>query len=351
MTMSMLRSLCALAAAAALVVPAGQGLLAQDATAQTVYTLAPDEEILRPESTIMVSAEGADVVLVLSKGNGSAPSFFVFREGKKTGPYPDITGAMAAAYAGRKNAPGGSGDCAVYDPPDPPNGHPEPGPGAGGKQVVQFRGKSLGSHLMVFQALATPDGATAFYTAGDSDKSWFGCSDGRVVSFGGVPEDMKFSPDGKNGAVMVKGKLTMAQMGDLGKLPPEKLAAAMKDMDSVLLYTIDGRSFGPFNGDAFNPSSFWYPKSSNDLYYRLDDGVFRNGALMFKTPSFDRCGFYPSPDGKSYALYDYEKIVFSDGPSYPSPLDVAVFPRAGRTVFLWISLENEKKIMVYERQM
>ncbi len=232
----------------------------------------------------------------------------------------------------------------------PEDARPELDSAAGGKQVVQFKGKSLGPYMMVFQASATPDGATAFYTAGDDDKSWFGCSDGRVVSFGGMPEDMKFSPDGKNGAVLVKGKLSLAEMNDLSKLPPEKMAAAMKDLDKSFLYTIDGRSFGPFD-DNFGSSSFWYPKTSNDLYYRVRNDVLRNGALLFKADSFDSCNFYPSPDGKSYAMFTYESIVFSDGQSYPSPLDVVVFPRAGRTVFRWITLENEKKIVAYERAM
>jgi len=50
-------------------------------------------------------------------------------------------------------------------------------------------------------------------------------------------------------------------------------------------------------------------------------------------------------------MYDYDSIVFSDGQSYPPPLDVAVFQRAGRTVVRWITLENEKMIVVYERTM
>ena len=310
----------------------------------------PDEEILRPESTIEISAEAADVILVLAKDGAKNPPFFVFRDGKKTGPYANVNDAMNAAYAGRDRASGVRSDCAVYDPAAPPDVQPELGSAAGGKQVVQFKGKTFGPFMIVLKASVTPDGATAFYIAGDNDKSWFGCSDGRVVSFGGMPEDMKFSPDGKNGAVVVKGKLSLAEMNDLSKLPPEKMAAAMKDLDKSFLYTIDGRSFGPFD-DNFGSSSFWYPKTSNDLYYRVRNDVLRNGALLFKADSFDRCNFYPSPDGKSYAMFTYESIVFSDGQSYPSPLDVVVFPRAGRTVFRWITLENEKKIVAYERAM
>ncbi len=117
-------SVCALSVLAMLGC-AGQGAIAQGkAAATTVYTLGPDEEILRPESTIEISAEAADVILVLAKDGAKNPPFFVFRDGKKTGPYANVNDAMNAAYAGRDSAAGGRSDCAVYDPGDPAGGRP-----------------------------------------------------------------------------------------------------------------------------------------------------------------------------------------------------------------------------------
>lgn len=343
-----LYALAVLAALACL----GQPAFAQGPpTATSVYTVEPDEEILRPESTIAISAEAADVILVLAKGKGQNPPFFVFRDGKKTGPYAKLEDALEAAYAGREESQGRRHECAAYDPDEPPDGaRPMPDSAAGGKQVVKFKGKTFGPYLMILAARATPDGATAYYTASDNDKAWFGSSDGRIVSFGGIPVDFKFSPDGKNAAALVQGKLSMAEMSGLAKLPPEKLAAAMKDQEKNYLCTIDGKVLGPFES-SFGSSSFWYPSSSSDLYYRVGDDIFRNGARLFKAASFDKCNFYPSLDGRTYALSTYESIVFSDGRTYPSPLDIVIFPRGNRTVFRWITLENDKKLVVYERAM
>jgi hypothetical protein len=338
--------------ALAVLAAAGQLVFAQaPPAAKSLYTLEPDEEILRPESTIALSAEADDVILVLSKGGAQTPPYFVFRDGRKTGPYAKLEEAMKAAYEGRPSPQRKQHECAAYEPGEPPDeARPMTGSAAGGKQVVNFKGKELGSHLLVFAAKATPDGATAYYVAGDNDKATFGCSDGRVVTFGGIPEDFKFSPDGRNAAALVQGKLSLAEMNNLSQLPPDKIAAVMKDQENKYLYTIDGRSFGPFGG-SFASHSFWYPGSSNDLYYRVGNDVFRNGAILFKAAAFDRCNFYPSPDGKTYAIYSYERIAFSDGQAFPSPLDVAVFPREGKTVFRWITLENEKKLVVYERSL
>ncbi len=330
----------------------GQPGFAQGPPAMTtVYTLEPGEEILRAESTIAISAEAADVILVLAGGKGQSAPFFVFRDGKKTGPYAKLEDAMKAAYAGREESREKRNDCAAYMPGDPPDGaRPMPDSAAGGKQVVKFKGKTFGPYLMILAAKATPDGATAYYTASDNEKAWFGCSDGRVVSFGGIPVELKFSPDGRNAAALVQGKLTMGEMSGLAKLPPERLAAAMEDQEKNYLRTIDGKVFGPFSS-SFDSGSFWYPGSSNDLYYRIGNDVFRNGSLLFKAGSFDRCDFYPSADGKAYAFSTYESIVFSDGKSYPFPLDIVVVPRGNKSLFRWITLENDKKLVVYERVM
>jgi hypothetical protein len=320
-------------------------------TGTSVCTLGPDEEILREESTIAISAEAEDVILILTEGPGQSPPYFVFRDGKKTGPYAKLGEAMNVAYQGREKTPQKKRDCAVYNPGDPPeNARPVSDSAEGGKQIVRFNGKTFGPYLLVFSAKATPDGAAAYFTATDNDKAWFGSSDGRVVSFGGIPTDFKFSPNGKNAAVLCQGKMSMAQMNDLSKLPPEKLTAALQEQEKKYLFTIDGKSFGPFDS-SFAPYSFWYPASSNDLYYRVNDNVYRNGTLMLTASSFDDCNFYPTPDGKKYAMFNYESIVFSDGKTFPAPLDIVAFQRAGKTIFRWITLENNKRLVICERPM
>jgi hypothetical protein len=341
----------AIVLAAALACASLPALAREPATSKTILTLEPDEEILLPESTIEMSAESEDIVLVIAKGSAPNPSLYVFRDGKKTGPYASLDLAMKAAYEGRANTAQRQRDCAAYRPGKAPaDAVAVTDYASGGKQGVRFRGKLYGAYLMVFTETATPDGAAAYYTAADNDKAWFGCTDGRVVSFGGLPAEFKFSPDGKSAAVLAQGKLSMADMKNLAKLPPEKMAVALKEQEKKYLYTIDGKIFGPFESD-FESHSFWYPQSSNDLYFRVGDDVLRNGTLLFKAESFDSCGFYPSPDGKTYAMFTYENVAFSDGKKYPAALDVAVVQRAGKTVYRWITLENNRKLVVYERAM
>ena len=310
------------------------------------YCLEPGEDIMWAESKIAVCADNEDVVLVIRKGENGP--YFVFRDGKKQGSFTKLEEAMKAAYEGKKETCIKNPDCAEYKP--------EPGPedtvvsidsdGKGG-QILQFRGKTFGPHFIIFTSRVTPDGARAYYTASDKDRAWFADTDGRKTSFGGFPLNFKFSPNGKNAAVVCMGTLTMAEMENAASIPPEKFA---ENNNTNFLYTIDGKKFGPFGKD-FDSGSFWYPANSNDLYYEVGEQLFRNGTPFLKTDWINPCAFYPSPDGKKYALFTYENIAFSDGIKFPFPLDLVVFQEKGNTIFKWIALENKKCLVVYRRAM
>jgi hypothetical protein len=336
-----------LVASALALAGAASPALAQEPARKVIYSLEPGETIMNGESMIVLNAEAANVILVTTKGKGDRGPFFVFRDGARKGPFNNLKDAMATAYGGRENPPEQKHDCAEYKPGQAPNDDQTTAAQDERGQTVQFKGKTIGPHLMVFSNRVTPDGALAYVTAADNDKAWFECSDGRKVSFGGLPEEFKFSPDGKNATVLVKGSYSLNEMNNISKLPPEKMAAAFKEMDKKYLYTIDGKKYGPF--DSFESYSFWYPKTSNDLYFHVGDQVFRNGAPWMKADSLDSCNFYPSADGKSYAMFNYSNITFSDGKKYPSPLDVLAYQDKGKTIFKWITLENNKDLVVYQR--
>ena len=321
------------------------GVTAQEASRKVLYSLEPGETILQPESFIALTLDAADVVLVTTKGK--AGPFFAVRDGARKGPFTKLDEAMKAAYAGREASQGRGRDCAVYEPDEGGAAGQFTGGEDRNGQTLEFKGATFGPHTIIFSRKATPDGAVAYVTAADSDKFWFESSDGRKVSFGGTPGDFRFSPDGKNAAVEVQGSLGMNQMQNLSKLPPDKMAAALQDMEKKYLYTIDGKMYGPFD----SIDGFWFPRTSNDLYFRVQGKLYRNGAVVAGMGSFDRCDFYPSPDGRSYALAGYDVMKFSDGKQYPAPLDLVVVPDKGKVVFKWVALEKDKDLVVYQRTM
>jgi len=271
----------------------------------------------------------------------------VFRDGTRKGPFTSLKDAMATAYAGRENPQQRKRDCAAYAPgPAPDGSQPATSEDRSG-QTIRFKGATIGPHQVILSSKVTPDGALLYVTASDNDKAWFESSDGRKVSFGGVPVGFQFSRDGKNAAVRVEGRYSMNEMKGLSKLPPEKFAEAAKELGKKYVYTIDGKTYGPFD----SIDDLWFPNTSNDLYFRAQGQVFRNGVPWPKAGSFNSCDFYPSPDGRSYAVVDYANITFSDGKQYPSPLAVVAHQDKGKLVYRWITLEKNKDVVVYQRTM
>lgn len=312
---------------------------------RVIYSLEPGEEILIPESSLCLTMDGELVTLVLAKGK-EAP-FFVVRDGVKKGPFTKLAEAMKIADDGRCDKPLRGSECARYDPaPEEMDIASIVEDDGSGGQVIRFKGKTFGPYAMILNLKFTEDKSRLYYVASEKDRTWFACTDGRKVQVGGMPEDFKFSPDGRNALIKMTGTLSMADMEKLAGQAPEKIAAAMKDMDKNFLYAIDGRKFGPFENAI---AEFWFPKNVNVFYYEAGGRVYREGVEVPVLEGFSACAFYPSEDGKKYALYTYENLIFSDGAKYPFPLGLLTRARNGGAVFKWMTLENKKDFVVYQR--
>jgi hypothetical protein len=311
---------------------------------RVVYTLEPGEEILIPESSLCIAMDGVHITLVLTKGKEGP--FFVVRDGVKKGPFAKLAEAMKVADEGRCDKPQSGSECAKYNPGDEAMdiaslvSEDERG------QVIRFNGKTFGPYTMILSIKPAADKSLLYYVASEKDRTWFACTDGRKVQVGGMPGEFEISPDGRNALIKMMGTMSMAEMQKVGELPPDKLAEAMKDADKKVLYSIDGRKFGPF-GENF--SDFWFAVSSNAFYYEVADKVYRDGVLITVPEGFSACAYYPSEDGKRYVLHTYEFLIFSDGAKFPFPLNVFIATRNDRIIVKWAALENKKDLVVYQR--
>jgi len=313
-----------------------------------IYSLEAGEEIMQPESAIIIWATKESLTLLLSKGKGEKGPFFVFQNGKKKGPFTKLKEAMAAAYASQDESAGIFRDCADYTPDEgqiPPDAIPSTGADESGGQTVVFKGKTFGPYLSVLEVKGTPDGSRAYFTVNDKDRLWFICSDGRKVPIAGSPETFKLSPDGKNAIVACTGSLTPAEAEKLAATQPEKFNA---EMNKKYIYTIDGKKFGPYGMDF---KDFWFSVGNNNFFFLDGIQLFMNGTptLTLKIEPFSPCDFYPNADGRKYALFTLESLVFSDGNKYPYPLNIITFQEGGQTMIKWVALENHKDIVVYQR--
>ena len=313
-----------------------------------IYSLEAGEEIMQPESAIIISATKESLTLVLSKGKGEKGPFLVFQNGKKKGPFAKLKEAMATAYPSQDDSAGIFRDCADYTPDQgllPPDAVPSTEGDESSGQTVVFKGKTFGPYLSVFDVKATPDGSRAYFAVNDKDKVWLICSDGRKVFIASAPDTIKISPDGKNAIVACTGSLSPSEAVKLIAAQPEKYNA---EMNKKYVYTIDGKKFGPYGTDF---KDFWFSVGNNNFFFLDGNQLYMNGTptLTLKIEPFSPCDFYPSADGKKYALFTLENLIFSDGKKYPFPLSIITFQEGGQTMIKWIALENNKDIVVYQR--
>jgi len=314
-----------------------------------IYSLETGEELLQPESAIFISATKESVILILSKGKGDkGPPLFVVKNGKKKGPFTKLQEAMEAAYEGEGGSIGVFRDCADYTPDQaqiPPDAIPSTEFDERGGQTVVFKGKTFGPYLSVSDVLATRDGSRAYFMVNDKDRLWLICSDGRKVPIAGSPQTLKLSPDGKNAIVACTGSLSPTEIEELAATDPEKFNA---EMNKNYVYTIDGKKFGPYGMDF---KDFWFSVGNNNFFFLDGNQLYMNGisTLTLKIEPFSPCDFYPSADGRKYALFTLESLVFSDGKKYPFPLNIITFQEGEQTMIKWVALENKRDIVVYQR--
>ena len=83
----------------------------------------------------------------------------------------------------------------------------------------------------------------------------------------------------------------------------------------------------------------------------IDNNLYVNGTLLANlgSESVPNNTIWLSPDGKRYAIISYDKITFSDGSSFTFPLLVKKSQKDGKIWLNWVSLENEKEIVLYSK--
>ena len=321
----------------------------QQPVRKLIYSLEAGEELLQPESFIFLSAAKESVILVLSKGKeGKNPPFFVVNNGTKKGPFNKLVEVMQAGYDDEDVSSGIYRECADYTPDEmqlPSGAAAATEYDSNGAQTVVFKGKTFGPYLSVLSLLTTQDGSLAYFTVNEKDKLWIMCSDGRRIPIAGSPRDIKLSPNGKNAAVACAGTLSPSQEEKLAAEDPEKFNA---EMNKAFVYTIEGKKFGPYGMDF---KDFWFSDGNNNLFFLDGSQLYMSGipTLTLKIEPFSICDFYPSADGRKYAYFAVDSLVFSDGKKYPFPLNIVTFEEGGQTKIKWVTLENKKDIVVYQR--
>lgn len=319
---------------------------AQKANKTTLLTMQDGEQLVYGENCFNLNAGGKNAVIFTSKSAGGKVQFFMYENGVKKGPYDevkqDLIKCNGSTYSKNCARQGNSADMDdVMEKYVAINQ-------ADGKASIKLDGKTYGPYLAVSHLFVTADNKKFYAVVVNASnmKTEFVCSDGRVVVVNGGADGIYVSPDGNEAYLFQRGLINIEEIirngGDISKIN-------MGDLEKVLLLNINGKQFGPF--DKLSNSEVWYCKTNNGLIYRVENEIYLNGVkftTLKETP--DPCTFWLSNDGKKNAVVNYDKIVFSDGESFPYPLEVEHVIVNGKTYLIWAALENGTNLVLYKKE-
>lgn len=305
-------------------------------------TLGPNEYIVTAES-VLLAGSGAgcaadDFLLVTQTSRSGKNQFFIYDRSGRRGPFDKIAADMlrkGAAAESRKpyyDAEFNPEDIQVTPDPDDPK-----------KNYIELNGKKIGPFQQVMGLYVTPDKARFYAFAAKAGQLRFVSSDGRDVAAGGMPNEAIISPDGTKAVGKCLGHLTLFEGMEVD---PNKID--WNTFEDVTLYAIDGRKFGPFPKSA-DVGEMWFLADSNDWLFTVGHTAYFNGtALKPFDERVSKSAFWID-DAAHYAWIEGDKLLFSDGASFPYPVMLKFEKKGGKTTLCWVSLQANGDVVVYSR--
>ena len=305
-------------------------------------TLGPNEYIVTAESVLM-GGSGAgcavdDFFLVTQTSRSGKSQFFIYDKSGRRGPFDKMTADMLRKIAAVETLK------PYYEAEFSNEGvEVNPDPNDRTKQYIEWNGKKFGPFQQVLGLYITPDKDKLYAFAIKAGKLRFIASDGRDVAAEGMPGGVITSPDGTKAVGQCVGHITPIEgmQLDMSKID-------FSSMDDITLYAIDGRKFGPFPKSA-DFGETWFMADSGDWIFTVGRTAYFNGtALKPFNERVSKSTFWID-DAAHYAWIESDKLLFSDGASFPYPVMMKSEKKGGKTTLCWVSLKDNGDVVVYSR--
>lgn len=333
--------------------------ISQTLIRKVLLTLQPGEKIMYGESCLSLAMGTGQVYLVTHAGD----QYYVYENGQKRGPYGDLE--EAGVKSCREEADPES-RCSIYQPED----QYEPSiltPNDDGSYSISLNNKKYGPYPLISNLHVWPDKSGFVALVMDQDmKIHVVTSEGLNLALDGDVERISYSPSGKKFVFAMKEKQAMDMeilKMDFSKMSQEELMAFAKKQEIKAQKAVPLQSYvfvngtkklGPYPHDAFYSTNPGFPATGGENWIMtVNNELYINGVKANVAPdvSIDPCHVWLSGDGKRYAVGSYDKIFFSDGKIYDHPLESAAAEKGGKLTIRWITLENEKDLVAYSREL
>jgi hypothetical protein len=346
-----------------------------------LYSLPHGEQLLYAESFLAFfdSQEGIQVCTTDEQGR-----FYVFKNNRKLGPFNDLdeaTGLIVWPDDWHDDYPGSGAimnqayndDYVTWDNNE-------------GCNYIKAGNKRLGPFQSVKDLYVSPDGKNYIAIVAEIDPDYTYPPEYQLISatnpgikLKGEPNELHVSRSVKSGVVSTRFEKTedidmdvyneqqammekmitdweneefsLDELMELSMQINEINSMAEESTREYYVYLCDNKVFGPFTTELYGSLNPGFGINSGERWHMVADGkLYINGNhVMDVEEGTVISDFWWSLSGNNYAYSTYESIVFSTGESFPYPLEVKAVEENGKTVIKWLSLENEKDFIFYQK--
>lgn len=296
----------------------------EGSTRKILFEISKGERLVFNGSSLTLSPIGNSVIVFTNDDEGR---FFVYENGNKRGPFYD-------AAASRVKLP--EDDPEEFDPIFRRDSDADlekyVESNTEGLTTVKFGGKTYGPFQFILE----------FYPNNTKNFSAIVMKDGKpqlINSAGGVTEldgQPGFSHPSPSG-----NKLMVTTVKEKEGNPPE-----------AFIYFQDGKKFGPYNPKKINPDNPAFSKTGGDNWLlTINSKLFINGIQVkdLINEQISPANIWLTPDGKRFVVVVYNRIEFSDGIIIKDPLKFRISVQQNKITIWWLSVENEKDIVLYSK--
>ena len=287
--------------------------------------------------------------------------YYIYEDGQRKGPFDNLEkGGYKPCEKGAEEQ-----SCQVFNAESQSFSQDDISMTDEGQYFIKFGGKSFGPFSYI-KALHFNEQKTKFtaITMNAEMKSYLVTSDGQQIALEGDVESLQMSPSGNSWVFAVKenpGMDPAILKMDFSNMTPEDMMKFAKEQEEkaqkagppkAWIYSSSSPKLGPFDPGTFSSNNPAFIKTGGENWIMsIDNNLYINGKQVKKFDDLDLnpCDIWVSKDGKRFAAASYDKIVFSDGSVYKYPIRINCIENNGKTTLKWISLENEKDVVLYSR--
>lgn len=328
-------------------------------TRKVLLTLQQGEIIMYGESYLSLTIATGQASITTKMDD----KFYIYKNGVRKGPFDSLEEQEAPTNANQESM---QSKCSVYQPQENDEVNLNYiSVNDDGTYSITLNSKKYGPYGLISKLHVWPDKSGFIAITADQNMNQFlVTSEGLKVALKGDVEKIHVSPGGKKYlfAVNEREAIDMSIMNkDFSKMTQEEIMKWAKEQEQkannaptpMSYVLLNGTTkFGPFPQNTFYSDNPAFTKNGNWIM-SVNNTLYINGVKVKEFTDLDvnTCQTYLSSDGKKYAIASYDKIYFSDGKSYPSPMETSAVEKDGKITLKWLSLENEKDLVFYSRDL